>query len=185
MKYSLDSIIRMLRRAMCYDTEESKTLFPYESTSIEWVNNETHKSDFESNHIQQEIIKRNNPPEGHHIVRINPRPLYINKDRNTLKKIHILESVKVLKPDEKYPKILANLWDLYKSGKLKAGQIYDGNIVIDNIYEGKYCNCEPGDDDVYRYLVIRVYNNDVIVKDINSDNDLNEQNSIDWWWNPK
>ena len=166
MKYSLDSIIRMLRREMCYETEGSKNLFLYKSTSIDWVNNKTHKSDFESNNIQSEINKRNNPPKGHHIVRINPRPLHIDKDRNTLKEIHILESVKVLKPSEKYPKILADLWNLYKSGKLKTGQIYDGNIVIESIYEGTYCNCEPGDDDVYRYLVIRVYNNDVVVKEI-------------------
>lgn len=177
MKYSLDSIIRMLRRAMCYETEESKTLFPHKSTVIEWVNNITHKYDFESNNTQREIDKRNNPPEGHHIVRINPKPLYINKDRNTLKEMHILESVKVLKPFENYPKILVDLWNLYESGKLKTGQIYDGNIVIDSIYEGTYCNCEPGDDDVYRYLVIRVYNNDVIVKDDDSD----DQNSIERW----
>ena len=181
MKNSLDSIIRMLRRAMCYETEESKTLFPHKSTLIEWVNNETHKYDFESNHVQGEIDKRNNPPEGHHIVRINPRSLYINKNRNTLKEIHILESVKILKPEEKYPKLLADLWNLYKSGELKTGQIYDGNTVIDSIYEGKYCNCEPGDDDVYSYLVIKVYNNDVIVKD----KDSNDQNSSNWWWNPK
>ena len=151
---------------MCYETEGSKNLFLYKSTSIDWVNNTTHKYDFESNRIQREIDKRNKIVEGHHIVRINPRPLYINKNQNTLKQIHILESVKILKPSENYPKILADLWDLYKSGELKTGQIYDDNIVIDNIYEGKYCNCEPGDDDVYNYLVIRVYNNDFVVKDI-------------------
>lgn len=178
MKNSLDNIIRMLGRAMCYESEESKTLFPYKSTSIEWVNNVTHKYDLESNHTQREIDKRNKPLEGHHVVRINPRPLYINKDRNTLKEMHILESVKVLKPFEKYPQILADLWDLYKASELKTGQIYDGGVVIDSIYEGTYCNCEPGDDDIYKYLVIRVYNNNIVVKDDDSNDD---QNSIDWW----
>ena len=162
MKYSVDNIVKLLARIFNYEIndDEIKALFSSHSIKQEWINNESHKCDFESNRIQREIDKRNNPPEGHHIVRINPKPLLIDKTRNSLKEVHILESVKVLSEQYvKYPKLIQSIYDLYKSGKLKTGFVYDYGLVFESIYEGTYCNCEPYDDDLYKYLVIRVFDN--------------------------